>query len=91
MKFVKKFSNVNLSDLNEVGGKNASLGELIQNLKNKGIDVPDGFAITINAYSYFLNYNNLETKIIEILKDIDVSDIQILQETGLKIRKLILN
>lgn len=91
MKFVKKFSNVNLTNLNEVGGKNASLGELIQNLKSKGIDVPDGFAITIDAYSYFLNYNNLESKIIEIVKDIDVSDIQILQETGLKIRKLILN
>ena len=64
MKFVKKFSNVNLSNLNEVGGKNASLGELIQNLKSKGIDVPDGFAVTIDAYSYFLNYNNLESQII---------------------------
>ena len=91
MKYVKNFVDLNLSNLDEVGGKNASLGELIQNLKKKGIDVPDGFAITIDAYLYFLHHNNIESKIIEILKDNDVSNIEILQKTGIEIRNLILN
>jgi len=46
-----------------VGGKNASLGEMIRNLSSKGINIPDGFAVTANAYKYFINSNNLNEPI----------------------------
>jgi len=53
------FSNLTLEDVSLVGGKNASLGELYQKLTKKGIRVPNGFAITVNAYTEFLNENNI--------------------------------
>ena len=48
------FSKIKMNDILQVGGKNASLGEMIQNLTPLGIDVPDGFAITVDAYNYFI-------------------------------------
>jgi len=59
---IVELSKVKLSDLNLVGGKNASLGEMIQNLSELGVNIPDGFAITVNAYYSFITHNNLEEK-----------------------------
>ena len=62
-RYIVNLEKVRLSDLNLVGGKNASLGEMIQNLSNLGIDIPSGFAITVDAYWDFIHYNKLDKKI----------------------------
>lgn len=85
------FREVSIKDVPLVGGKNASLGEMIKNLTKKKINIPDGFAVTASAYFYFLKENNLELKIKNILKDIDVTKIYNLQEKGKKVRSLILS
>ena len=59
MKLLQYFSETTLKDLGQVGGKNASLGEMIQHLQSKGIGVPDGFATTADASWLFLDENNL--------------------------------
>jgi len=84
------FDNTKISDVPSVGGKNASLGEMIRSLAAKGVNIPDGFAVTAGAYFYFLDKNNLRSKIGEILKDVDVSNIKSLQAKGAIIRNLIL-
>jgi len=83
------FSEIKMSDILQVGGKNASLGEMIQNLSTLGVDVPDGFAITVVAYRYFIDYNNLSDSIHEIIGRTDVDDIIDLRKNGLQIRQLI--
>ena len=57
--FIIRFKDIDLSQLSVVGGKNASLGELTQQLGRLGINVPDGFAITVKGYQLFLKHNNL--------------------------------
>jgi len=81
---------ISLKDVPLVGGKNASLGEMIYYLTPKGINIPDGFVTTAKAYFYFLNKIGLKKKIKETLKDIDVSNIKDLQERGKRVRNLIL-
>ncbi|MEL7541950.1 MAG: phosphoenolpyruvate synthase, partial [Pseudomonadota bacterium] len=83
------FSKVTRNDGNLVGGKNASLGELLKSLAPKGIRVPDGFAITSNAYRAFIRENELETLINDQI-DRFYEDPDWLQEVGLAIRKEIL-
>lgn len=83
------FSEIQMTDILQVGGKNASLGEMIQNLKPLGIDVPDGFAITVDAYNYFIEYNNLNDSIHEIVGNTNVDDVVDLRRNGLKVRQLI--
>ena len=56
-KYIVDLAKVKLSDLNLVGGKNASLGEMIQNLSKLGVNIPGGFAITVEAYCEFINHN----------------------------------
>ncbi len=85
------FKDLGIEDVPLVGGKNASLGEMYVNLTSEGVNIPNGFAITANAYRYFLKYNNLENKIKEVLKDLDTSDIKNLQERGEKVRHLLLD
>ncbi|MFW6102837.1 MAG: PEP/pyruvate-binding domain-containing protein, partial [Chloroflexota bacterium] len=63
MKFVKKLDEVGIDDIELVGGKNASLGEMIRSLKSQGVEVPSGFAITAEAYRYFVHQAGLEAKI----------------------------
>ncbi len=58
MKYIKHFEELRLDDLPLVGGKNASLGQMITQLRKKGIEVPSGFAITAPAYWYYLEQNN---------------------------------
>lgn len=91
MKYVRFFNDLNINDVLIVGGKNASLGEMYQNLSQKGINVPNGFATTAEAYWLLLEENNIKEKIQETLSDLDISDTQNLQTRGLKARNLILN
>ena len=66
-KYVKRFSEITIKDVPLVGGKNASLGEMIKNLKPKGIIIPDGFATTAEAFRYFLKENKLDVLIKNVL------------------------
>ncbi|MBU4270097.1 hypothetical protein L6269_03310, partial [Candidatus Dependentiae bacterium] len=60
MKFIKRFEELCINDISLVGGKNASLGEMIQQLTKKGVSIPSGFVITADAYKYYLKFNNLD-------------------------------
>ena len=62
-KYIVDLANIKLSDLELVGGKNASLGEMIQNLSKLGVDIPGGFSLTVDAYWEFINHNKLDKKI----------------------------
>ena len=89
--FVKWFEDLTINDVPSVGGKNASLGEMIQNLGKKGVRVPSGFAITAYAYKYMIEKAGIDVKIKEILKDLDTHNVTDLAARGQKIRNLIKN
>lgn len=80
-----------MQDLEIVGGKNASLGEMIQNLSKLGIAIPGGFIITVKAYRDFISYNKLDQIIPELIAEMKEDDIESLGLTGKKIRTLIEN
>lgn len=85
------FEEVNMADVSLVGGKNASLGEMIQQLTPQGIKVPGGFATTAYAYQYFIEQAGLEEQLRQILKDLDVEDLDNLRSRGKQARALILD
>ncbi|KAA0004796.1 MAG: phosphoenolpyruvate synthase [Thermoplasmata archaeon] len=89
--FVKWFEELGMNDVPLVGGKNASLGEMIRNLGKKGVKVPSGFAVTAYAYKYTIEKVGVDKKIKEILSNLDVHDVENLAEKGEKIRNLIRN
>lgn len=89
--YVIDLAKLNSDDLAKVGGKNASLGEMIQHLSSAGVSVPGGFATTSEAFQRFLTQNNLENKISHQLNSLDVNDIGELARCGKQIRNLILN
>jgi pyruvate,water dikinase len=89
--FVKWFEDLTIGDVPSVGGKNASLGEMIRNLGQKGVRVPSGFAITAYAYKYMMENAGIDIKIKEILKDLNTHDMTDLSTRGKKIRDLIKN
>jgi len=91
MKFVKWFEELGAGDVALVGGKNASLGEMIRNLDKKGVNVPSGFAITAEAYKYVLEKAGIKPKIKDILAGLDTYNMENLAERGEKIRDLIAN
>jgi len=70
-KYIKPFSRVSLNDVPSVGGKNASLGELINSLTSLDVAVPDGFAITVDGYSEFLSVNGLEPVLMALMSTLD--------------------
>jgi pyruvate,water dikinase len=84
------FKNLRMKDINEVGGKNASLGEMISQLHNQEIRVPDGFATTAYAYKKFLQQNNLKDKIDEMLNNLDIDNVIALAKAGRQIQNWIL-
>jgi len=86
---ILKLAEVNIKDVELVGGKNASLGEMIQNLAALGIQVPDGFIITVKAYRDFLTYNKLNDLIEDILNSLEPDNLLSLQKCGKAIRSLI--
>lgn len=88
--FVRWFEDIRIEDVPDVGGKNASLGEMYRELTPEGIRVPNGFAVTATAYRYFLKQTGLDKKIAEILADLDTQDIANLQEHGHAVRHAIL-
>lgn len=88
--FIIPFDQITMDDLSRVGGKNASLGEMIRNLSPLGIDIPDGFAITIDAFYDFLALNTISPLIQGSLDQINRSTLENLSETGTSCRKLIL-
>ena len=79
--------DVGMSDVERVGGKNASLGEMISGLNSQGVRVPGGFATTAQAFESFLDHSDLKNKINELLSNLDITNIQELTKTGLIIRQ----
>jgi pyruvate,water dikinase len=75
-----------MNDVDRVGGKNASLGEMISNLANAGVSVPGGFATTAHAYREFIQHNGLKDRIDQALSALDVEDVNQLAEVGAKVR-----
>jgi len=89
-RYIKALQNVGLSDLNLVGGKNASLGQMINALSSQGIRVPQGFAITVDGYNAYMNYNNLTEQITNLANQIiDINDLKTLKKVSEDIRSLI--
>jgi len=88
--YVKWFNEICSTDVSVVGGKNASLGEMIQTLKKKGIKVPEGFATTADAYWAFLKNNNIKEKIETLLEKLKTKE-EPLEQVGKSIRNLFLN
>ncbi|TDJ35259.1 MAG: phosphoenolpyruvate synthase [Gammaproteobacteria bacterium] len=88
--YVRTLDSLGLADLEDVGGKNASLGEMIRNLHEADIRVPGGFATTAAAYRDFMAQGNLHDRVIEALNTLDVDDIEALRDTGARIRGWIL-
>jgi pyruvate,water dikinase len=88
--YIIKLDELGMGDIETVGGKNASLGEMISNLSNLGVTVPGGFATTSAAYRAFLNTENLNQRISDILEGLNVDDIDALRNVGESIRGWIL-
>lgn len=89
--YIKKFSEISIADIAEVGGKNASLGEMFTQLTAKGLLIPNGFAVTVSAFRYFMKYNGLEEKLHVLMAGLDKVNFSNLSKTGAKARKLILD
>ena len=85
------FAAVGMDDVDQVGGKNASIGEMISNLQSAGVRVPPGFATTAEAYRAFLAQNGLGDKIAELLAGVDGSDVTLLVERGRAARQAVLD
>ena len=89
--YVLWYQNLAMSDVNRVGGKNASLGEMISNLANAGVQVPGGFATTSHAFNEFLEQSGINDKIYAVLDALDVDDVNELARVGADIRQWILD
>ncbi len=87
--YVVELDQLSMDDVARVGGKNASLGEMLQNLAPLGVSVPGGFATTADAYREFLLQDGLKDRIAERLHNLDIADIPELQATGSDIRRWI--
>ncbi len=83
--YIQWFENLTADDIAQVGGKNASLGEMIAHLKQEGVRVPDGFAVTARAYREFVSYNQLRSKIETIINAMEAGE-KSLAEAGKAIR-----
>ena len=89
--YIRWFNELNIDDVSSVGGKNASLGEMYQNLTSEGVRVPNGFAITAQAYNYVLGHNNAWPLLHAVLDGLDPDNIKDLQLCGKKARAIVLN
>ena len=89
--YILPLNKVGINDVETVGGKNASLGEMIQHLTALGINIPNGFVITVAAYREFVRFNNLDASIKEMIGGIDFESIESLRRGGLMIRQLLRN
>jgi pyruvate, water dikinase len=89
-KLIRWFEEITIDDVQLVGGKNASLGEMYRELVPQGINVPNGFAVTAEAYRYFMKESGLDLQIRKILSDLNIEDIANLQQRGKQLRHAIL-
>ncbi|WP_417350167.1 phosphoenolpyruvate synthase [Ferrimonas sp.] len=89
--YVLWYQELGMNDVNRVGGKNASLGEMISNLANAGVQVPGGFATTAEAYDEFLEQSGLNERIHTVLDTLDVDDVNALAKAGGEIRQWIID
>ena len=85
------FNGLSMEDVDKVGGKNASLGEMVSNLSNAGVSVPNGFATTSHAFNQFLDYEGLDDRIHQLLDELNVEDVEALRKTGATIRQWVLD
>lgn len=90
-KYVIWFEHLGMQDVEVVGGKNASLGEMISNLANAGVKVPGGFATTAEAFREFLAHENLDARINAALNALNVDDVKALAATGAEIRQWVID
>lgn len=90
-KYIKWFKNIRIEDIAEVGGKNASLGEMYRELTPKGIEVPNGFAITADGYRHVLEHAGIVEELRNILDGLDTSNVEDLAFRGKKCRELVLD
>ncbi|CCN71759.1 phosphoenolpyruvate synthase [Vibrio nigripulchritudo] len=84
------YDALSMNDVDKVGGKNASLGEMVANLANAGVKVPNGYATTSFAFNQFLESGGLNERIYALLETLDVDDVQALKSTGETIRNWVL-
>ena len=89
--YILNLKQVGLDDIDIAGGKNASLGEMINNLSQLGIRIPGGFVITVAAYRKFIEVNKLDQEIRRFIESIDFNNVESLRRAGLQIRQLIRN
>ena len=89
-KFILWFNEIVIKDIKKVGGKNASLGEMYQKLTSDGINIPNGFAVTAQAYFYYLRKGKITKEIKKVLDEMKVKNIKSLMKSGKQIRELIL-
>ncbi len=87
--FIRGFADITIADIPLVGGKNASLGEMVRELAGKGVKVPDGFAITAEAFRYFIREAKLDAFIRTTLADLDTRDMANLSQRGHAVRQAI--
>jgi pyruvate,water dikinase len=87
--YIKRFKEIGIEDVPLVGGKNASLGEMFQNLTSIGVRVPNGFAVTASAYKYILDSNAVWEKLHALLDDLNPENMSQLQERGKACREII--
>jgi pyruvate,water dikinase len=89
--YTQKFEELGLADIDQVGGKNASLGEMIGALSDLGVQVPGGFATTADAFREFIAAGDLGTRINALLDELDVDDVDALAQAGAKIRQWVID
>lgn len=85
------YDALSMNDVDKVGGKNASLGEMVANLSNAGVKVPNGYATTAFAFNQFLETNQLNDRIYQLLDELDVDDVNALKKAGTTIRQWVLD
>ena len=89
-KYIRWFKDLRIEDIPIVGGKNASLGEMVAKLDAKGVPVPNGFALTADAYRFFISFNKLDKQIKEAVTGVNTKNVRTLSAVGAKVRKMIL-
>ena len=89
--FIKWFADITIADIPLVGGKNGSLGGMVRELAGKGVKVPDGFAITAEAFRHFIREAGIDERIRATLADLDTHNMANLSERGQALRQTILN
>ena len=91
IRYIRWFNEIGINDVPLVGGKNASLGEMYRELATAGVKVPNGFAITAEAYRYFLRETGVDAQIRDVLRDLDTGDIENLRSRGTRVRHSIMS